>query len=205
MFRFLSNFFSIIFNPLLAPTALFYLSLYAFPGSAGIYDHDTKVKAMIFIFASTFLFSFVLIYILYKLKLISAITLDKQSDRYIPQLVLSVLYLAIAFWLSHKLGLCNGLTLGMLATGVSAGIITIINRFWKISTHASGVSGVFAIASVLFWKYPSSGFLPMYAFIAFITVAVCASRLYLKAHTPMQIVCGFLLGAVSGFLLFYYC
>jgi membrane-associated phospholipid phosphatase len=204
MLRFLANFFSIVFNPLLAPTALFYILLYYFPQLEGIDNAHTKLKAIAFIFAATFLFAFVLIYILYKLKMISRITLDKQEDRYIPQILMSLVYLVIAIGLGMKLGWSNGLTLTMIATTISSTVITGINRFWKISTHASGVSGVYAIATVLHWQYPSPAFLGIYLGIAFITVAVCAARLYLKVHTPMQIVCGFLVGSISGFLLFFY-
>ena len=204
MLRFLANFFSIVFNPLLAPTTLFYILLFHFPQLEGIHEMHTKLKAIAFIFASTFLFAFVLIYILFKLKMISRITLDKQEDRYIPQILLSLVYLLIALWLGMKLGWSNGLTLTMIATTISSVIITFINRFWKISTHASGVSGVYAIATVLHWQYPSPAFLGVYIGIACITVAVCASRLYLKVHTPMQIVAGFLVGGISGFLLFFY-
>jgi membrane-associated phospholipid phosphatase len=204
MLRFFANFFSVVFNPLLVPTALFYILLFYFPQLEGISDLHTKLQAIAFIFASTFLFAFVLIYILFKLKMVSRITLDKQEDRYVPQVLLSIVYLLIALWLGKRLGWSNGLTLTMIATTISSGVITIINRFWKISTHASGVSGVYAIATVLHWQYPSQAFLSVYICIAFITVAVCASRLYLKVHTPMQIVCGFLVGSVSGFLLFFY-
>ncbi|HEV7231386.1 MAG TPA: phosphatase PAP2 family protein [Bacteroidia bacterium] len=204
MLRFLANFFSLVFNPLMAPTALFYIILYHFPQIGGIGNDQAKMKAIGFIFATTFLFAFVLIYILYKLRMISKITLDDQKDRYIPQLVLSIVYMLLAMFLGFRLGWGNGLTLTMVATTISAGVITGVNRFWKISTHASGVAGVYAICTALILLYPGCPFRTPYICISFITIAVCASRLYLKAHTPMQIVCGFLVGGISGFALFYF-
>jgi membrane-associated phospholipid phosphatase len=204
MLRFFAHFFSLVFNPLMAPTALFYIILYHFPQMGGLVTDAGKLKAITFIFASTFLFAFVLIYILFKLKMISKITLDEQRDRYIPQLVMSVIYLLIALFLGLRLGWGNGLTLTMVATTLSAGIITGVNRFWKISTHASGVAGVYAICTALILLYPGCPFRVPYICISLITIAVCASRLYLKAHTPMQIVCGFLVGGISGFALFYF-
>jgi small-conductance mechanosensitive channel len=123
MLRFFANFFSVVFNPLLVPTALFYILLFYFPQLEGISDLHTKLQAIAFIFASTFLFAFVLIYILFKLKMVSRITLDKQEDRYVPQVLLSIVYLLIALWLGKRLGWSNGLTLTMIATTISSGVI----------------------------------------------------------------------------------
>jgi membrane-associated phospholipid phosphatase len=178
--------------------------LFYFPHLEGIEGADEKARMILYIFLASFIIIFIIIFLLYKLKMIAKITLDDQKDRYIPQLCLSIIYLLIALYLGQRYGLKNGLTLAMIASSLSAGLITIINRFWKISTHASGVSGVFAIASVLYWQYPTTNFLIPYILICCITFSVCISRLYLKVHTPMQIICGLLLGGLTGFSLFYF-
>jgi membrane-associated phospholipid phosphatase len=203
MLRFFANLISAVINPLMAPTFLFAILLYYFPDLHTFSDVAGKPNAVLYIFFSTFLFAFLLIFMLYKMKIIRKITLENQQDRYIPQLFLCAVYIAITIYLFSKFGFHDGLTLSMLASTITIVGITLINRFWKISTHASGVSGVFAIVSIIYLHHPQPGFLNIYLMICFLTLAVCLSRLYLKVHTPMQIVAGFLLGGISGFLLFY--
>ncbi len=204
MVRFLANLLSVVINPLMAPTFLFILLLFYFPGLETLTSQEEKLHAIGLIFLSTFLFSFLLIFMLYKMKLIARVTLENQKDRTIPQIFLLLVYVAITIYLVRRLGMKDGLTLSMLASTITIAGITLINRYWKISTHASGVSGVFAIITVLYWRYPPEGFGAIYLAISLLTLGVCASRLYLKVHTPMQVVIGFLLGAVSGTLLFFW-
>lgn len=72
------------------------------------------------------------------------------------------------------------------ATGLA--VAAIITRFWKISLHAGGLSGIAALA-LLVWP-PSAIFA-----IPFV-VGVCWSRVALKEHTPAQVIAGSLLGFI---------
>jgi len=200
--RFFANLISIVINPLMAPTFLFMLLLFYFPALETITSQDQKWQAIGAIFLGTFVFSFALIFLLYKLKVIARVTLENQKDRTIPQVFLLLVYIVITVFLFNKFGMKDGLTLSMLASSITIASITLINRFWKISTHASGVSGVFAIITVLFFRYHPTGFTGLYVLVCVLTLGVCISRLYLKVHTPMQVVGGFILGALSGAFLF---
>jgi membrane-associated phospholipid phosphatase len=204
MIRFVANLLSVLINPLMAPTFLFAILLFYFPAleTSALAGSEEKLHAIWYIFIATFVFSFLLIFLLYKLKIIAKVTLENQKDRTIPQVFMLLVYLVITIFLARRLGLKDGLTLSMLASTITIAGITIINRFWKISTHASGVSGVFAIISLLYFRYQPEGFSSLYLLICLLTFGVCASRLYLKVHTPLQVVGGFILGALSGFCLF---
>lgn len=72
--------------------------------------------------------------------------------------------------------------------------IWVINRHWKISIHAAGVGGTSCILLVsvgeLAWPFVLS--LP----------AITWARLYLRAHTPVQIGAGAALGAGSSAVLY---
>ena len=69
-----------------------------------------------------------------------------------------------------------------------------INKYWKISIHAVGVSGglliLLLVGGSAWW--PLLGALPLVAW----------ARLQLKAHTPAQVAAGALLGVCSSALLF---
>jgi len=83
----------------------------------------------------------------------------------------------VALWLSYVL---------------TSFILVLINKRWKISAHAIGVSIPFA---VLIFQLGNSA----YYFIA-IPILVSWARIYLKLHDIYQVVAGFLL----GYLVTYY-
>jgi membrane-associated phospholipid phosphatase len=195
---------SIILIPLLAPTYLFWIILVYFPQLSNISAFNDKVLAIISIFGLTALLPFVLVGILYKRKILKTWTLDNQKDRIIPQIFSCFNYVLICLFLVYKVGLYNALTLSMVAVTISVIVLTLITPYWKISTHACGAWGMFAILYVLNYKFHVPNFLTLYYIIFFSTVAVCAARLYLRVHTPLQVLAGSLLGTLIGFSLFYY-
>ena len=65
-------------------------------------------------------------------------------------------------------------------------ILIIINKFWKISAHAIGVSGP---VSVLFFLFGLTGLI-----FVLVILIVGWARLKLKVHTPAQVICGSIYG-----------
>lgn len=80
--------------------------------------------------------------------------------------------------------------LSMMTAGALA-VIGVINIYWLISFHATAVFAAVVLAYVGF--SPLAGFLTL--ILAFI---VCAARLFLKRHTPAQLVAGAILGLVAA-------
>ena len=72
-------------------------------------------------------------------------------------------------------------------------IITLINKFWKISAHAMGTGIPLGISLAL-----GSGF--SYFFLAALVIVFWA-RLTLKVHTPAQLIGGALLGSALAILI----
>ena len=201
---FLSNFLSILLIPLLIPVYLCGIVLYYFPSELHALTPGDKwmVAADIFIF--TIVLPFILVYVLYKMKVISSLSLYKREDRFIPQAFSCFSYLLVSGYFIYKFGATNILSLAMLANSISAITITLITRFWKISTHAAGAIGFLAIIAMIYMKHPSRDFSIPFLFILLSTIGVCFARLYLKAHTVMQVVGGSALGIVIGVSVFYF-
>lgn len=84
----------------------------------------------------------------------------------------------------------------MCSTGLSFSAATLcvwlINRHWKISIHCVGVGG----AIVLLFFVGGEGFWPS----ALAIPLVAWARLKLLAHTPLQLIAGFLLGGAVSLL-----
>lgn len=71
--------------------------------------------------------------------------------------------------------------------------VTIINFFWKISAHATGVSGL--LGASLYIAFAYGAYNPaLYVALIMICGFVCSSRLQLEAHTPAQLIAGTALG-----------
>jgi membrane-associated phospholipid phosphatase len=81
------------------------------------------------------------------------------------------------------------MTASMAAYSASALVVQAITRSWKISTHALGITAPIIALTYLFGREP----LP---FIILIPI-VCWSRVYLRAHTVLQVIAGAGLAAIS--------
>ena len=68
-----------------------------------------------------------------------------------------------------------------------------ITRYWKISTHALGITAPLVALIAIFGSRP----LP---FLVLIPI-VCWARVYLRAHTPAQVIAGAGLAAVSTYVM----
>jgi membrane-associated phospholipid phosphatase len=70
---------------------------------------------------------------------------------------------------------------------------------WKISAHLTGIGGLLG-GVCSFALYYST--LPLGLVITILTASLILmyARLYLHAHTPLQVVCGLLLGILSTFI-----
>jgi membrane-associated phospholipid phosphatase len=98
----------------------------------------------------------------------------------------------VTLWLTHMPRLLIATMAGFTLSTV---VVQYITRYWKISTHALGITAPLVALSMLYGRQP----LPFLVLIP----AVCWARVYLKAHTIAQVIAGSTLGAVSVVLFFY--
>jgi len=86
------------------------------------------------------------------------------------------------------------MTATMAALAASSLVVQIITMYWKISTHALGITAPLVASLYLFGREP----LPFFVLIPI----VCWARVYLKAHTVLQVLAGAALGTLSTVLFF---
>ena len=84
-------------------------------------------------------------------------------------------------------------TLTWIVYVISSTAITIINKYWKISAHAMGVSIPLGISIVLgnMLEIP----------LLIVLLVIFWSRLKLKVHTPLQLFAGALLGSLISIII----
>ncbi len=179
----LARIFSTIFNPFLTALALFVILAHA-----GATD---AVSFWYLLFTSTFFTSIgPMLYVLwlYATARIADLDMSVRAER---QKVFSVFIIFYALgtmtlYLLHAPTLMTASMAGFTAASLVVGFIT---RSWKISTHSLGITAPLVVLIYMYGPQP----LP---FLVLIPI-VGWSRVWLKAHTPSQVVAGTALGAVS--------
>lgn len=185
---------SIIFSPLLMATygvaLAMVLSFLCFIPTA------TKLTVILETFLATTAIPVIGIFILSRLKVISDPKLNERRDRTFPYLIETACFIGLAVYLNH-INAPAWLSLFLIGGAVALVVLTVVNRWWKISGHATGMGGLCALVFYLMLSGNSIYDL-QWEFLVVVLLAglVCSSRVILGRHTLGQVTAGFF----NGFL-----
>ena len=132
------------------------------------------------------------------------IQLEDASQRTIPYLYAVV---GFGFWSYFVISILHApLYIGSIAIGatIAIGLVSIINRRWKISAHLTGFGGL--TGGILCYYY-GNGLMPgvtMICVLVILSLLLMCARLYLHAHTSAQVCAGWLLGISCTFFPYYF-
>jgi membrane-associated phospholipid phosphatase len=186
VWRDLARILSTIFNPFLTALALFVILAHI--GAKDTFDFWRLL------FISTFFTSLgpmLYVFWLYASDRISDLDMSVRAER---EMVFTVFVIfdflgATTLWVLHAPRLMIAAMLGYF---VSTLVVQYITRYWKISTHALGITAPLAALTILYGRQP----LPFMVLIPM----VCWARVYLRAHSVLQVVAGAGLAiATTGF------
>ena len=147
----------------------------------------------------TLIIPILLLLFMWKKGYIDSLHIHEAKQRTTPYIYTLICYGFWAYFLRATLQLPLFLLLVVVGAMGALLAVTIINHWWKISAHLTGMGGLLGgICS--FSLYYSV--LPTSLIIIFLTLSLLLmyARLYLNAHTPMQVVSGFILGILSTFI-----
>ena len=190
---------SAVFNPFYLPTvgliALFtfsYLSLLPL-------SYKIVVLGLVYIF--TILLPTVLISLYCRRHRCSLIDLGQRERRMVPY-VISILSYFICVYIMESMHIPHFMASILIVALMIQIICSIVNVWWKISTHTAaigGVEGAIVAFSIIF------GFNPVFWICVAIIVAgmLGTSRMILRQHSLSQVVAGFLLGCIVGFMILF--
>lgn len=124
---------------------------------------------------------------------IDSLHINDAKQRTIPYIYTLICYGFWAYFVRVTLQLPIFLLLVALGAIAALLAVTIINRRWKISAHLTGIGGLLGGICSFALNY---SVLPLGLIVGVLAISLMLmyARLYLNAHTPMQVVCGFLLG-----------
>lgn len=185
---------SIIFSPLLMATygvaLAMVLSFLCFIPMA------TKLTVILETFLATTAIPVIGIFILSRLKVISDPKLNERRDRTFPYLIETACFIGLAVYLNH-INAPAWLSLFLIGGAVALVVLTVVNRWWKISGHATGMGGLCALVFYLMLSGNSIYDLQWEFLVAVLLAGlVCSSRVILGRHTLGQVTAGFF----NGFL-----
>ncbi len=183
---------SILFHPLLVPIyALLQVNYLPFFYPAA----DTLRHVLVFGSMFTLVVPPIIWYILlYKLKVIDSLKATTRKERIWPYLFTILSYILVSiicYFLAVDYGfvqLWQGATLALV-------LVFLVNFFWKISAHATGMgswTGMLIFLSI----YNDYSLLFQIIVVILSSGLIGWSRLKLEAHTPQQVFFGYLLGLI---------
>jgi membrane-associated phospholipid phosphatase len=190
------NIISIIFQPLFIPTygMLLLMNMDVFIALPTIW----RVVAII----GTFIFTGVLpalpIWLMMKRGEVHDLFISKKEERTMPYLFSFLAYFFWALFMWRTLQFPIFIVAMGMGSAVSIFIIVLINLKWKISAHTSGMGG---LTGAIFGTCLRMAINPVWLFslVLAISALVALSRMELKAHTPGQVLAGFVVGFITVF------
>lgn len=192
--------FSFLFHPILLPTWLFIVIMYADPMLLHPINPEGRSNLIFVILISTFVLPLLMIFTFFLLRKrefkITDLVLNAREERILPFVFTAVYYFALTYTLFWQFG---GVLLAiMLSVSVISFVIAAITTFWKISAHSVSMGGFFGILIALAYHFPANNLLVSAMFVALIGGMVLTARLFLKSHTLSQVYFGYVVGLIIG-------
>lgn len=199
VFEKLAKVFSALMYPLLIPT--YGMISFSVGFTLQMFPMTTRYW-LVLILGTLFFTGFLplsLILVMIKRGHIKDIYITDSNERTMPYVYTTM---GFCFWTYFLYAICQTpvfIVLVALGSAVALGLVTVINLKWKVSAHLTALGGLFG-GVCAFCLY--CGILPQWVIILLLCVSLmlmCA-RLKLDAHTPLQLVFGFLLGLLCAFI-----
>lgn len=185
---FLAKIISVVLHPFIISSATFLIFL--------IYsDIPVFNRVVIMTVALIATVVFPMLHVISMKKRGDTISLDiPEREKRIYPFLLSILIYLIALGVLWLIRSPKPILILMWAYAFNTTVATIVTRYWKISIHGMALGGPVAalgivISPAFYWLTPSA-------------LLILFSRVKLKAHTPAQVITGFILGFLLTYIHF---
>lgn len=147
----------------------------------------------------TLIIPVILLVILWRKGYIDSLHITDAKQRTAPYIYTLICYGFWAYFVYGTMKLPKFMFLIAIGAMVALLAVTLINHWWKISAHLTGIGGLLGgiCSFALHYATLPTGLVVIVLLVALILMY---ARLYLDAHTPLQVVAGFILGILCTFL-----
>lgn len=183
---------SLLFHPVILPTYAMLILL-----NMKVYFSmviPTQARWMIagFVFITTCLLPLMMVYLMERLTIISSKHMPTRQDRIWP-FALTAMFYYVTYHLLNRLDLPSAFIILMFGAFLNVTVSLIITFFYKISTHMIAIGGLCGAFTGLSLKLGLDMPMLITTFI-FLSGLIGFARLKLNAHSPLQVLTGFLTG-----------
>jgi len=197
---------SVVFQPLFLPIYAFLLYVTIEHHSTVLIRSEQATVQFNYILSIQMLLAVIIpigsLYVMYRSNIITSMSIPNRKER-IPIFIITLFYYLLTYYFLRKIHVSNLDFLGAFMsflTGVIVltGLSLLITFFWKISIHAIGISGLagafLGFSELLFPIENGEGITIINTLLLLLVGVICSARLYLKAHSFLQIIAGITLG-----------
>ena len=196
----IAKFFTYLLHPLFVPFYILMILLNANSSFALTITFKAKLIISGLVILATILIPLLIIFLLFRLKLVKSFRMESREERIYPLLVISIFYY-LTYYLLKSFTISFIFSYYMLGSTFLAICALIISFYRKISLHMIGAGGMLGLllglslnlGFDLFWFVVTA--ILLCGFLGF-------ARIKSNSHKPSDIYSGFLVGAVVMFLLF---
>jgi len=193
---------SVIFHPLLIPTYLIAVLINLNVFFALMIPDEAKWKIIILVLITSAIFPLIILYGMYRLKLVKSLLIDSREERLYPYIATSIFFF-VSCYMIWQINISPVYYYCLLGASILAVLTLLINIFWKISAHTVSMGGVLGLLIVL-----QTMLVIVIMWLLVITILISGivgfARLRAGTHTQAQIYTGYILGFFGTFLLILY-
>lgn len=158
--------------------------------------------ALLYVFLGTYLFPFLLIIVLRKIGLVSSLHMHNASERRLPYITAGLFYFITAQSL-RNFPIPDTISAYLLCGVIILFVCLLVLSKIKISIHMAGVGALLGLTIYTSYMFGMQ-LLLFIAGLVLLAGLVGTSRLYLKAHSALEVYIGFFLGLLVALGSFFY-
>jgi len=186
------------------PTLFLIILLFFLPQALQPVSGNIALLIILLVFITTFIIPALSIVGLRTTMTISSVKLRNRAERVLPFSFITIFY-GLTTYLFHSKIEINDLILAIfIGASLLVALLTIITVFFKISVHAAGAGCMMGFLLSIMLIFPEHNLLWALIFIVLTAGLILSARLYLNAHTPVEVYSGFVLGMFISFFSLYF-
>jgi len=193
---------SFIFHPLLLPTYIIAVLINLNVFFALMIPDEAKWKIIILVLITSAIFPLIIMYGMYRLKLVKSLLIDSREERLYPYIATSIFFF-VSCYMIWQINISPVYYYCLLGASILALLTLLINIRWKISAHTVSMGGVLGILIGL-QTVLLIDIMWLIAITILISGIVGFARLRAGSHTQAQIYTGYIVGFLGTFLLILY-
>ncbi len=196
----IAKIFTLVFHPLFVPFYMLLILLNVNTFFAMMIPVKAKLLLSGLVFLTTILLPLLIVFLLYRLKMVKSFYLESREERIYPLLAVAVFYY-LTYYLLKSFPISFIFSYYMLGSTFLTILAMIISFYRKISLHMIGIGGMLGLLMGLSLNLSLD--LTWFVIAAIILGGFLGfARIQSNSHKPSEIYSGFLVGAGVMFLLF---